>query len=349
MGRRDPSYRIMNHLMNFALDIAEKKIEQKLQKPAEQKYLPAVRGQEVVSNDIANLIKVDRPDVYFDRDIGGLREAKEELRKLVIYPITMSGLYSLYEKRLGNILLYGPYGCGKTSLVKAVANECGWPFIHLQAGDIIKNKIGDREKAAPTIFGYCRSLHTNSILYMDECEQFFLRNGPPYVQRIKNSFEEEMDGIKTKKGFPIMIAATKKPWLVEPAMRRPGRFKTLIIPPPNLYERKEILRLGLNKFFYKNMVEGDYEMLLSDLADRTESFSGADIINSLIEDAVDIPLSEARTVGIIRKIRKSDFEEVLKKKKPSTTSWFSEAIRACKRYDENDLLEEIMKYYPNGN
>jgi len=349
MGRRDPSYRIMNHLMNFALDIAEKKIEQKLQKPAEQKYLPAVRGQEVVSNDIANLIKVDRPDVYFDRDIGGLREAKEELKRAVVYPRIRPDLYSLYEKPLGNVLLYGPPGCGKTLLAKAVANECRWPFINPTLGDIIKNKIGDREKFPSQLFGYCRSFYENSILFIDELEQIGLRNGPPYTQRIKNEFQVQMDGIDSKKGRPVVIGASNKPWIIDSAMRRPGRFDKLIfVPPPNIYERRDILRIGLNKLLYKGMIEGDYELLLSELADRTADFSGADLV-SLIDSAKDKPLSEAVRNGFPRRIKKEDFDEVLQNKKSSTNSWFSEAARACKRYDENDLLDEIMRFYPNGN
>jgi len=84
------------------------------------------------------------------------------------------------------------------------------------------------------------------------------------------------------------------------------------------------------------------------LADRTADFSGADLV-SLIDSAKDKPLSEAVRNGFPRRIKKEDFDEVLQNKKSSTNSWFSEAARACKRYDENDLLDEIMRFYPNGN
>jgi SpoVK/Ycf46/Vps4 family AAA+-type ATPase len=349
MGRRDPTYRIMNHLMNFALDVAEKKIEQRIQKPDNTKYLPAVREQEIAKNDITSLIKVDRPQIYFDKDIGGLREAKEALKLSVVYPRIRKDLYSLYEKPLGNVLLYGPPGCGKTLLAKAVSNECGWLFIYPHMGDIVKKHVGDREKAVSSIFDYSRSMYENSILFLDELEQLVLRNGPPYVQRIKDEFQIQMDGIDSKRGFPVVIGASNKPWLIDTPMRRPGRFDKLIfVPPPNLCERKDILRIGLDKLLYKGMIEGDYEMLLSDLAERTENFSGADLV-SLIDSAKDKPLSEAVRNGFARRIRKEDFEDVLQNKKSSTTSWFSDAVRACKRYEEKDLLEEIMKFYPKNN
>ena len=338
MRRRDPAYRIMNHLMNFAIDVAEKKIEKSIQQKHDGKYLP------VVKDDVSNLVKLDRPNVYFDRDIGGLEETKEALKIAVIYPRTRRDLYQLFDKDLGNVLLYGPPGCGKTLLAKAVSSECGWDFISPCTGDIIKRHVGDRERGVSQLFEYCRNLYTNSVLFLDELESFMPRNGPSYVQRIKNEFQIQMDGMDSKRGFPAVIGATNKPWIMDTAMRRPGRFdKQIFVPPPDFYERKQILRISLNKLLYRNMIEGDFEMLVSDMAERTLGFSGADLV-SLVDCSKEKPLLEAIKGEMVRRVRKEDFEDVLKTKQPSVNSWFSEAVRACRRYDEKDFLEEIIQY-----
>lgn len=337
MSRRDPLY----SLINLAIDMIGQRYRNRSIKeiPKDTRYLPAVK-------DDVSLIKIDRPEVYFDRDIGGLEEAKEALRLSVIYPRTRRDLYFLYDKPLGNVLLYGPPGCGKTLLAKAVATECGWSFISPSMSDIIKRHVGDRERAVSQLFEYCRSLYENSVLFIDELEQLTLRNGPPYVQRIKDEFQIQMDGINSKKGFPVLIGASNKPWLIDTATRRPGRFDKLIfVPPPDFYEREQILRISLSRLLYKNMIEDDFETLVSNLAERTESFSGADLV-SLVDFAKEKPLLEAIRGERVRRIRKEDFEDVLKTKKPSVTPWFSEAIRACKRYEEKDLLEELLKFAP---
>src|SRR4030042_345639 len=152
MGRRDPSYRILNHLMNFALDTVEKRMSQNAQQNTQNtnsRYLPIVRKPQPANsqalssyNEVNNLVKIEKSDVYFDRDIGGLMEAKEALRLSVVYPRVRRDLYSLYEKPLGNVLLYGPPGCGKTLLAKAVSNECGWMFIYPHMGRSKERRVG---------------------------------------------------------------------------------------------------------------------------------------------------------------------------------------------------------------
>lgn len=100
----------------------------------------------------------------------------------------------------------------------------------------------------------------------------------------------------------------------------------------------------MNKLIYKNMIEGDCEMLLLDLAERTENFSGADIV-SLIDFAKDRPLSEAVRNGFARRIRREDFENALQTKRSSTTSWFAEAVKACKRYDEKTCWKRLWNIH----
>ena len=140
-----------------------------------------------------------------------------------------------------------------------------------------------------------------------------------------------------------MLGATNKPWLIDPAIRRPGRFdKVIFVPPPDLEARKEILRIHMRDLIAKRMIDEDPEALIEDLAEKTEGWSGADL-KQLVKDS-----KKKSLLDIIRgrgkdKLKRRDFEKILERQKPSTRPWFSEAVRACRRYGEDDLLEEILK------
>ena len=298
--------------------------------------------EEKNKNDIESLFLIEKPKVKFS-DIGGLQEVKDELRIAVTYRTIYRDLYKKFDLDPSNILMYGPPGCGKTLLAKAVASESNGKFITPKISDVIKRYSADSLKFISSIFEYTKKEEENSVIFLDELDVYMKRGGSPYDVRIKNEFLQQMDGINSEKNNFCMLGATNKPWLIDPAIRRPGRFdKVIFVPPPDLEARKEILRIHMRDLIAKRMIDEDPEALIEDLAEKTEGWSGADL-KQLVKDS-----KKKSLLDIIRgrgkdKLKRRDFEKILERQKPSTRPWFSEAVRACRRYGEDDLLEEILK------
>ncbi len=288
-------------------------------------------------NPIEKLLVNERPSISFS-DIGGLEEVKNELRVSIVYPTLYKSLYEKFDIKPGNILLYGPPGCGKTLLAKAVANEAKSRFIAPKVSDLIKRYSANSLRVISSIFDYAREKEDNCIIFLDELDVYMKRGGSSYDERIKNEFLQQLDGINSERKFSL-LGATNKPWLLDPAIRRPGRFdERIFVPPPDYEARKEILRIHMRDLINKQMVES-VDDLIERIAERTEGWSGADL-KLLVEKSKKRNLLDLIR-GRKRKLTQKDFEKILEKQKPSTQAWFAEAIRACKRYGEEELLTEI--------
>lgn len=305
--------------------------------------------------DIENLFKAERPKIHFDVDIGGLEDVKEEVKVAVIDPIINRRVYEKLHKEAGNVMLYGPPGCGKTLIAKAVATEFEGDFIAPYIHDIMRKYVGESEKYISKIFERCRRSDKPSVIFFDEFDALMPRSGPRYVKRIKNEFLSQLDGLSSRKGFPAVISASNSPWEVAIPIRRPGRFDRLImVPPPDKIGRKQILRIHMRGLIMDDMVEGDYFDLIEYAAGKTEGWSGADL-KGLIDVATDGPLKDykrAAARGIrpnsVRKVNIEDFNRALTERDSSIKSWFRDAIRSCKRYKENEILKDIVKHFPQG-
>jgi transitional endoplasmic reticulum ATPase len=297
--------------------------------------------------DIKKLILIEKPKVKFS-DIGGLQEVKDELRVAITYRTLYRDLYKRFNINPSSILMYGPPGCGKTLLAKAVAAEIDGKFISPKISDVIKRYSADSLHFISSIFEYVRRENENSIIFLDELDVYMKRYGSSYDVRIKNEFLQQMDGITSEKKNFSILGATNKPWLLDPAVRRPGRFDNRIfVPPPDYEGRKEILRIHMRELISKQIIDEDVDSIVENLASKTEGWSGADL-KQLIEDSKKRSLLDIIKGNSKNKLTAKDFEKVLTKQKPSTKPWFSEAIRACKRYGEKDLLEEILENAPES-
>lgn len=220
-------------------------------------------------------IMIEIPTVTWD-DIGGLEEVKQLLREAVELPLINPEAF----RRLGirapkGILLYGPPGTGKTLLAKAVANESQANFISAKGSDLLSKWYGESEQRIAEVFRRARQV-APAVIFLDELDALAPRRGtaigePHVTERIVNQMLAELDGLEELKGV-VVIGATNRPDIIDPALLRPGRFDELIyVPLPD-----EKARLAIFKVHTKGMSLAP-DVDLEELARRTEGYSGADI------------------------------------------------------------------------
>ena len=285
-------------------------------------------------------VLIEMPNVHWD-DIGGLESIKQELREAVEWPLK----YPKAFQRLGiepprGILLYGPPGTGKTLLAKAVANESRANFIGIRGPEVLNKWVGESEKRVREIFRKARQA-APTVIFIDEIDAIAPARGMEgdrVTDRLINQLLTEMDGIERNSGV-IVIGATNRPDILDPALLRPGRFDRLIlVPAPDEKARLEILKVHTRR------VPLAEDVNLRELAKRTEGYSGADI-EALVREAAltamrrvmaelpsEVVEEESEEFLERLKVSKRDFEAALKKVRPSITPYM---IEYYKNFEEN--------------
>jgi len=324
---KDTQYGLAKHFFEYGRSLGKQ--------PASIGGGRGAQEEPVLSRD--ELIVSEKPDIGFN-DIGGLDNVKEEMKKAIIYPFTHKKLYDYYnQKPGGGVLLYGPPGCGKTMIAKAAASECDADFINVETSTIMSKWVGESEKSIKQIFSVARECK-RAIVFFDEFDAVAGRRGEieDYAKRIVNELLQQMDGMDKNDNI-LVLAATNEPWAIDPALRRPGRFKKLIfISPPDLGARKAIFNIYLEKLPIDSDVDAE------DLANKTDMYSGADI-RAICDEAAEIPLQEALQGKIPRKIFGNDFKTVLDNRQSSIIPWQRMAIEQVKKIGEEDLFKDLMK------
>ncbi len=219
-------------------------------------------------------VMIDIPNVTWE-DIGGLHKAKEELRKAVEWTLKYPNTFKHFKARSPKgILLYGPPGTGKTLLAKAVAHESQANFISVKGPELLSKWVGESEKAVREIFRKARQA-APCVIFFDEFDSIAPARGRgldnQVTERIVSQLLTELDGLEELEGV-LVIAATNRPDLIDPALLRPGRFDRIIeVGAPDFEARREIFKVHL-----KNRPLAD-DVDIDDLARQTEGMSGADI------------------------------------------------------------------------
>jgi len=268
-------------------------------------------------------VLVEVPNVKWE-DIGGLKNVKLELQEVVEWPLRYPEVFEHMDaKPPKGILLYGPPGTGKTMLAKAVANESEANFISVKGPELLSKWVGESERAVREIFRKAKQA-APSIIFFDEIDAIAPVRGGGYgdshvTERVISQLLTEMDGIEELRGV-VVIAATNRPDIVDPALLRPGRFdKLLYVPLPDLEARKEILKIHLRK---KPLAE---DVDIDDLAKRTEGYTGADlaaICNTAVMLAIREHIMRSKDPNEVKKnlgglrVYMRHFEEALKRVKP---------------------------------
>ena len=218
--------------------------------------------------------KVEVPDVKW-ADIGGLEQTKRELQEMVRYPIEHRHLFERFGMQASRgVLFYGPPGCGKTLMAKAIANECGANFISVKGPELLNMWFGGSEANVRNLFDKARAA-SPCILFFDEMDSIARARGSGQgsdtSDRVINQILSEIDGMGSGKTL-FIIGATNRPDILDPGLMRPGRLDQLIyIPLPDRESRISIFKANLRK----SPIADDIS--IEQLADATDGFSGADI------------------------------------------------------------------------
>jgi len=227
-------------------------------------------------------VLIESPNLKWE-EIGGLEDAKRELREAVEWPLKYGQLFD-YMNAIPpkGILLYGAPGTGKTMLAKAVATESEANFINVKGPEFLSKWVGESEKAVRETFRKARQA-APCIVFMDEVDSIAPVRGGNFdshvTERVISQLLTEMDGLESLHNV-VVIAATNRPDMIDPALLRPGRFDRLVhISMPDLEGRKKILEIHMKK---KPLTE---DVDIADIAKKTEGYSGADL-SALANEAV---------------------------------------------------------------
>jgi AAA+ superfamily predicted ATPase len=273
-------------------------------------------------------------------DVAGMTEVKQRLEAAFLAPMRNPELRRLYGKSLrGGLLLYGPPGCGKTFIARAVAGELGARFIAVSFADIIDMFVGQSERNIHELFEIARR-NAPCVLFLDEVDAIGqkrsqLRHTP--MRSAVNQLLLELDDVSGHNEGVFLLAATNHPWDVDSALRRPGRFdRTLLVLPPDAAAREEVFRYHLKG----RPVAG---IDLARLARQTDGYSGADIAH-ICETAAERALMDSVRLGEPRMIGLDDLEAAIGEVKPSLGAWFDTARNVALFANEGGTYDDLAAY-----
>ena len=254
-------------------------------------------------------IYLEVPEVSWDQ-VGGLKEVKERLKESIEWPLTKPEMFNHFGiNPPRGIVLFGAPGTGKTLIAKAIANEAKANFITIKGPELISKWVGDSEKAVRELFKKAKQ-SSPSIIFLDEFESIAgvrrsnTGEGSDVMNRVVNQLLSSMDGVESMEGV-IVVAATNRPEMIDPALLRSGRFERVLhIPPPDVDSIKAILRIHSEP-----MPLGRFN--IEDLAPQLVNYTGADIEAICREAALISMRAEKKSVS------KKHFEEAINRVRPT--------------------------------
>jgi SpoVK/Ycf46/Vps4 family AAA+-type ATPase len=301
--------------------------------------IAAADEQEPVAGDDDRMYDVETSSVLL-ADVHGMDDVKRRLEVAFLGPLRNPRLRGLYGKSLrGGLLLYGPPGCGKTFIAKAVAGEMGAKFISLSIVDVLNMYVGNSEQNLHQIFESARR-NAPCVLFLDEIDALGHKRSSvnsSTMRTLGNQLLAELDGLDGNNEGVFVLAATNAPWDVDPALRRPGRFdRVILVLPPDRVARGPIVQYHLRERPVANID-------LRKIVGATEDFSGADLAH-LCESAAEHAMHDSIVSGEVRMIEQRDFDRALREVRPSTGPWMSAARNVAMFANESGTYDDLAAY-----
>jgi SpoVK/Ycf46/Vps4 family AAA+-type ATPase len=311
------------------------KIPQKLLEKLKVTKADFEKALKVVEPSAMREVLIEIPNIKWN-DIGGLENIKSQLKEIVEWPLKYPDSF----KRMGikpptGVLLYGPPGTGKTLLAKAVANESGANFISIRGPEITSKWVGESERKVREIFRRAKQV-APAIIFFDEIDSIVPKRGLDVGTRayenIVSQILVEMSGLEELHDV-VVIAATNRPDIIDPALLRPGRFeRQIFVPAPDMKGREEIFKIYLKKMPVKGVDA-------KKLAKKTEGYTGADIEAVCREAGLNALRKDIKAKYITMK----DFEKAIKKIGPSVNEKMMDYYKKMTEYFKSPVKRETKK------
>lgn len=279
--------------------------------------------------------------IGFD-DIGGLEDVKKQVRRKIINPFqNKKALFDRFRRKAGGgVLMYGPPGCGKTMMARALANECNARFHEVRAAEVLDQYVGNAEKRIAQIFAQARASRP-VVLFFDEVEALAQRrqfDGGARVNTTVSALLTEMDGFSEDNDGMLFLGATNVPWSLDSAFRRPGRFdRALFVPPPDRVARKFILGTLLKDR------PTDPSLDIARLVERSSGFSGADL-SALVDTAIDVAIEESDSEERLSPLSHGHFDEAFREIKSSVGEWLGQARSFAEYANESGMYDDLAAF-----
>ena len=274
-------------------------------------------------------------------DVAGMADVKQRLEVSLLGPIRNPELMKAFKVNArGGLLMYGPPGCGKTYLARAVAGELGANFYPVGIADVLQHWLGASEQALNRIFETARR-NAPCVLFFDEVDALGQRraalSNSSGLRVVVNALLAELDTATSTNDGVYVLAATNMPWDVYPALRRPGRFDRMIfVGLPDAEARAAIVRMNLRDRPVERIDPAS-------VAKRTDGFSGADVAH-VCDTATQLAMAESLRDGVVRPVRMGDIDAALAQIKPSAGPWFDTARNVVEFANGDGTYDDLANY-----